>query len=396
MTQLPLMEIEPELQPLPEGSHQLSRNGDKVVVHRLPIFAVNNVSGSGKLGEVDDDRLQEILEATQARALKGAFPRVIEGHNSGKKDFEPPAVGRLVSLRIEPDSAGDSTIYADMEVSEFYFRDQIASNRYPRRSAEILKDSLELTEVALLGSNTPAIPLEDTQFSRDAEAVAYYQVGSEPTSFQHDGEQAMTDDDRKAIAELVSDAVDARFKAHFADSKSKDQEDEEEDEEMQEDEDEKDESKCKNASADEKANYAALKAEFEVQKTRADRLEATLQAAVKMQDEEYVTGKLQYMKSVGGFTSIDIEEETKRLLALGDRKKMDAEMQHIEAHYARDLTAAAIMTSESAPREYATVRGATGDKAITEDRIKKAGRYAKDNKCSVKMAYAHLFESETD
>ena len=54
----------------------------------------------------------------------------------------------------------------------------LASNRYPRRSAEIWEDG-HLSEVALLGRETPARPLRDTKFTRTGEKKVF----NRPTTF---------------------------------------------------------------------------------------------------------------------------------------------------------------------------------------------------------------------
>ena len=53
------------------------------------------------------------------------------------------------------------------------FKKYLASNRYPRRSAEIWEDG-HLSEVALLGRETPARPLRDTKFTRQGTKKVFH------------------------------------------------------------------------------------------------------------------------------------------------------------------------------------------------------------------------------
>jgi hypothetical protein len=59
-----------------------------------------------------------------------------------------------------------------VEMSRNDFDSYIASNRYPRRSAEIWNDD-HMSEVALLGRDTPRRPLPDTRFSKQGDKTVF-------------------------------------------------------------------------------------------------------------------------------------------------------------------------------------------------------------------------------
>jgi hypothetical protein len=69
-------------------------------------------------------------------------------------------------------------IVGDVEMNIKDFKKYLASNRYPRRSAEIWEDG-HLSEVALLGRETPARPIRDTKFTRQGTKKVF----SRPATF---------------------------------------------------------------------------------------------------------------------------------------------------------------------------------------------------------------------
>jgi hypothetical protein len=60
-----------------------------------------------------------------------------------------------------------------MEVGRDIFDRLIATNAFPRRSAEIWSESNHLSEVALLGRETPRRPLPDTHFERAGRKITF-------------------------------------------------------------------------------------------------------------------------------------------------------------------------------------------------------------------------------
>jgi hypothetical protein len=100
---------------------------------------------------------------------RGSFPQLVIMH---EKDGKEPksAVGRIPAISYE-ERDGVGYIVGDMEVSRDIFDKLIATNAFPRRSAEIWSESDHLSEVALLGRETPRRPLPDTHFARRGEKI---------------------------------------------------------------------------------------------------------------------------------------------------------------------------------------------------------------------------------
>jgi len=88
-----------------------------------------------------------------------------------KNGDEPKsAVGRIPSINYE-ERNGIGYIVGDMEVNKPIFDSLIATNAFPRRSSEIWAESNHLSEVALLGRETPRRPLPDTHFAREGKKI---------------------------------------------------------------------------------------------------------------------------------------------------------------------------------------------------------------------------------
>ena len=121
---------------------------------------------SEKIRRYDASKTREVLEQTKARMGKGMYPRIALGHADrvpGITD-KRPSVGRIVSLDGF-DSDGVLTIVGDMEMSREQFDANLATNAYPRRSAEIFAADSRMTAVALIGAETAARDMADTDFS---------------------------------------------------------------------------------------------------------------------------------------------------------------------------------------------------------------------------------------
>ena len=148
------------------GTHVVDRfstaNGDnRVVIRDVEIFSE---VVDGPMGTVDADRVNEIAEATNARMATGMHPLIIVSHEDSPS--MAPVVGRIprpVRVGTMPQS-GKTGIFADVEMPLADFEALVASNKLPRRSAEIATDTLEILQVALLGREPPAATLPDTHF----------------------------------------------------------------------------------------------------------------------------------------------------------------------------------------------------------------------------------------
>jgi hypothetical protein len=122
------------------------------------------------------------------------------------------SVGRFTKIRYE-ERNGVGYIVGDCEVERNVFDRLLATNAFPRRSAEIWQDQNHLSEVALLGRETPRRPLPDTNFARKGAPVTFSRnlrfdmgtVGGGLSTFVPDtkGNNMADDNDlRKEVASL--------------------------------------------------------------------------------------------------------------------------------------------------------------------------------------------------
>lgn len=159
-----------------EPSHPVTDGDDKTTVHRVELFmafdpSIDDGENDPELKKFDNERLKNIVRVTRAHMQRGSFPQVVILHE--KKGDEPKsAVGRIPAINYE-ERNGIGYIVGDMEVNTPIFRKLIATNAFPRRSAEIWSESDHLSEVALLGRETPRRPLPDTHFSRAGEKITF-------------------------------------------------------------------------------------------------------------------------------------------------------------------------------------------------------------------------------
>lgn len=156
-------------------SHRITDSGDKVVIHDLEVFCAYDPRIDGEsdkeLMAFDNDRVREIVNSTNAHMQRGSRPQLVVMHE--KNGDEPKScVGRFTALRYE-ERNGVGYIVGDCEVERPVFDRLLATNAFPRRSAEIWQDQNHLSEVALLGRETPRRPLPDTHFHRSGAPVRF-------------------------------------------------------------------------------------------------------------------------------------------------------------------------------------------------------------------------------
>lgn len=158
-----------------DGSHRISDNGEKVVIHDLEVFCAYDPKIDGdhdsELEKFDNERVREIVASTRSHMERGSYPQLVVMHE--KNGDEPKScVGRFTSLRYE-ERNGVGYIVGDCEVERSVFDRLLATNAFPRRSAEIWQEQNHLSEVALLGRETPRRPLPDTHFRRQGAPVRF-------------------------------------------------------------------------------------------------------------------------------------------------------------------------------------------------------------------------------
>lgn len=158
----------------PGISHEVVEDGDKATLRRVELFmafdpSIDDGEADAELKKFDNERLKDIVRVTRAHMARGSYPQVVILHE--KEGTEPKsAVGRIPAINYE-ERNGIGYIVGDMEVSKPIFDRLIATNAFPRRSAEIWSESNHLSEIALLGRETPRRPLPDTHFAREGRKI---------------------------------------------------------------------------------------------------------------------------------------------------------------------------------------------------------------------------------
>ena len=214
-------------------SHRVTENGKNVVIHGLEVFCAYDPAIDGdsdpELTKFDNERVRDIVESTRRYMAKGSMPRLVVMH---EKDGNEPksSVGRFTSLRYE-ERDGVGYIVGDCEVERPVFDRLLATNAFPRRSAEIWADQNHLSEVALLGRETPRRPLPDTHFGRTGEPVRFARslrfdmgtVGGGLSTFVPEAKETnMAMNYEKEIAELKCgmDEMKSMMKKHFGEGEA--------------------------------------------------------------------------------------------------------------------------------------------------------------------------------
>jgi hypothetical protein len=175
--------VSPEAAIKTPPSHQVSETGDKVTIHDLELF-VGHIPGfdadDSGMDDLDEEAIEKIISRTKAHMSAGSNPKLVMLHQEEGSDAPPEALGDIVDIRrkdihIRTDDGEDYSgpgIIGDVVMSRSDFDEYISSNRFPRRSAEIWKDG-HMSEVALLGRETPARPLRDTRFGKNGQKITY-------------------------------------------------------------------------------------------------------------------------------------------------------------------------------------------------------------------------------
>jgi hypothetical protein len=171
-------------------SHRISENGDKVTIHDLELF-VGHIDGfdddDSEVKELDSEAIDSIIKKTKRYMSAGASPKLVLMHQDENGNAPTQAIGDIVNIHAKKimircgggENYEGAGIVGDVEMSQKDFQRYLASNRYPRRSAEIWEDG-HLSEVALLGRETPARPLRDTKFTRQGPKKVYHR----PATFE--------------------------------------------------------------------------------------------------------------------------------------------------------------------------------------------------------------------
>lgn len=153
-------------------SHRVDSLGDRVVIRGLELFVGFDKSiddpDDKRVKKYDKKTVQAVIDRTEKFIARGQTPKLILGHNDSESDssYVRPVIGDITNLQLVEigEAAG---IAGDVTMTNDDFESYLKSNSFPRRSAEIWADGF-MSEVALLGSETPARPLPDTRFGRSS------------------------------------------------------------------------------------------------------------------------------------------------------------------------------------------------------------------------------------
>lgn len=158
------------------ASHTVEQTPEgKVRIRGLELFmaydpAIDSDEDEAMQG-YDNARVKDIVSRTGKFIQRGSRPKLVIEHEKDGKPTRPEAVGDVVSVQYQ-ERNGVGYVVGDVEMPKEAFDSLLASNAYPRRSAEIWKDN-HLSEVALLGRDTPRRPLPDTRFTKRGEKAVF-------------------------------------------------------------------------------------------------------------------------------------------------------------------------------------------------------------------------------
>lgn len=150
-----------------KASHRTTDNGDTVTIHDLEVFSAYDPevdSADPDLKAYDNRRLKKIVHSTNKYIDRGSLPQLVIMH---ERDGNEPksCVGRFPTIKYK-EVNGIGQIVGDCVVEKPIFDKFLATNAFPRRSAEIWQEQNHLSEVALLGRETPRRALPDSTFKR--------------------------------------------------------------------------------------------------------------------------------------------------------------------------------------------------------------------------------------
>jgi len=158
------------------ASHTVEKTAEgKVCIRNLELFMGFDPSIDSDEDETmqqyDNRKVASIAKRTNQFIARGSRPKLVIEHEKEGKEAVPAAVGDITTVRYE-DRNGVGYIVGDVEMSQPLFDKLLGNNAFPRRSAEIWKDD-HLSEVALLGRDTPRRPLPDTKFGKNGNKVVF-------------------------------------------------------------------------------------------------------------------------------------------------------------------------------------------------------------------------------
>lgn len=157
-------------------SHQIETTPDgKVRIKDLELFMGYDPSidsdDDEDMKDYNSDKVKSIVSRTNKFIARGSRPKMVIEHEKDGKTSNPKAVGDIEKVWYK-EIEGVSFVIGDVIMSKKSFDAYLATNAFPRRSAEIWKDD-HLSEVALLGRDTPRRPLPDTSFTKFGDKAVF-------------------------------------------------------------------------------------------------------------------------------------------------------------------------------------------------------------------------------
>jgi uncharacterized coiled-coil protein SlyX len=273
-----------------QGSHDIIESDDKIVIRRLELFSGYDPSiddGSDEeIKKFDRRRVARIVDRTRQFISRKQHPRLVILHSQEDHSEPKEAVGAVLDVQLE-ERNGVPFVIGDVEMSRDDFAAYVASNRFPRRSAEIWQDD-HMSEIALLGRDTPRRPLPDTRFSKQGDKIVFAMecsscfeaapgvgnvfvpgAGVKKECNMADEAKVEKKDEKDEMSKMIAekDAEIARLKEEnrkMYNQTHVDIDSHEGDEDEDEDEDEKEKAKkSKHSKSGDKTEFARMKEKFE-------------------------------------------------------------------------------------------------------------------------------------
>lgn len=207
------------------GSHRVDYIDGRAIIRGLELFCgydpeIDDKTGDAKAKTLTREKLDEIVARTKQFIDRNQRPKLIVMHDKPDGNDVIETIGSIDNLRVFERKDGVCLILGDVEMSPVDFDHYLRQNRLPRRSAQIWKDEY-MSEVALLGRQTPRRPVPDTWFSRDGEPEIFERVSDKYECDDKDKEDDDMAEDKKRDDNSRLAEENAALKAQIAELTAK-------------------------------------------------------------------------------------------------------------------------------------------------------------------------------
>jgi hypothetical protein len=320
-----------------EGTHIAIAVGDDVIIKDVELFT--EMPDADGFGEVGDELLREIADATNISIAGGQMPQVILTHGD-----DAPVVGRVIGpLYVQPSAhSGRLTIFGDLRMTRTNFDIYVRSNDYPRRSAEIHIDTKIMHQLALLGRNNPAAAVRDVYFDDKARRLVC--TGSDLVTFQavlpgaattpptYGGSSMNIEDmDRDELETLRAACAERLDAMTDDDSDTSDNADDDDTTDNKDDKDDDDMSTNADVASLTRRLNTLDKTVRSVSEKNAELMSVNQSLRIRAEWRP----KLEEMRSEG-YTTIDVDAEMNRLASFSSDEQREAHIGYIRDHFKRD------------------------------------------------------------